>query len=467
MSTVSWIEISSIIFIVLWNGFFVAAEYAFVTVRRTRLQELVEQGSRRARAVLVIVEDPTHFISAMQLAVTLSSLALGAVGEPAFSSLVESTLGLSDAARQGVAGTLSIIVAFAIITTLHVVLGEIVPKTIGLGRAERVALWVAGPVRVFFRIFQPFIWTLQRLARMVNHALGLAEPKGMALVHSEDELKMLVSASKEEGVLEAEEQEMLYNVFDFAETTVDEVMVPRPDVVGLHIGLTPQQAMQEVLRHPFTRYPVYREDLDEICGVLHIRSLFDALQNGAAEATSLDGLVRSVQLVPETKRLDKLLAEFRRTSTHMAVVVDEYGSTAGIVTFEDLIEEIVGEIDDEFDRPDVSILRLAKDRIRVAGSYPIEEFNERFGARLPDEDYVSLGGFVFGEIGRAPVKGDTVVFGSCRFTVQEVDGARIRTLDVTLGGHVDEIERHVRGEPGPGDERRGGSAPADTPAERT
>jgi CBS domain containing-hemolysin-like protein len=466
MSTASWIELSSIIFIVLWNGFFVAAEYAFVTVRRTRLQELVEQGSRRAKAVLAIVEDPTHFISAMQLAVTLSSLALGAVGEPAFSSLVESAFGLSGDARRGVAGTLAIIVAFAIITTLHVVLGEIVPKTIGLGRAERVAIWVAGPVRIFFRLFQPFIWTLQRLARMVNRWLGLTEPKGMALVHSEDELKMLVSASKEEGVLEADEQEMLYNVFDFAETNVDEVMVPRPDVVGLHIGLTPAEAAREVLRHPFTRYPVYREDLDEICGILHIRSLFDALQNGGAEATSLDGLVRSVQLVPETKRLDKLLAEFRRTSTHMAVVVDEYGSTAGIVTLEDLIEEIVGEIDDEFDRPDVSILRLAKDRIRVAGSYPIEEFNERFAAHLSDEDYVSLGGFVFGELGRAPAKGDTVEYGSCRFTVQEVEGARIRTLDVTFGGHVDDLEREARDSRDEGDERPGGAAPADAPVER-
>jgi len=231
MSTATTIELGSILLIVVWNGFFVAAEYAFVTVRRTRLQELVDQGSRRARSVLAIVENPTHFISAMQLAVTLSSLALGAVGEPAFSHLVESSLGLGGNARSGIAGTLAVICAFAIITTLHVVLGEIVPKTIGLGRAERVALWVAAPVRVFFRLFQPAIWLLQGLAGIVNRSLGLEAPKGMALVHSEDELKMLVSASKEEGVLEAEEQEMLYKVFDFAERQVEDVLVPRPDVV--------------------------------------------------------------------------------------------------------------------------------------------------------------------------------------------------------------------------------------------
>jgi CBS domain containing-hemolysin-like protein len=426
------IGLGSIVFIVVWNGFFVAAEYAFVTVRRTRLQELVAQGSKRAASVLKIVDDPTHFISAMQLAITLSSLALGAVGEPAFSELVTHVFRLGGAARAGLASALATILAFAIISTIHVVLGEIVPKTMGLGRAEQVALWVAGPVRVFFRVFQPFIWFLQRLARIVNRSLGLDDPHGMALVHSEDELKMLVSASHEEGVLEAEEQEMLYKVFDFAETQVEDVMVPRPDVVGLPLHLSPQLAMAEVLKQPYTRYPVYRDDLDDVVGILHIRRLYDALSGADPAPATIEPLLRPVHIVPETKALGKLLGEMRRTYTHMSIVIDEYGSMAGIVTLEDLIEQIVGEIDDEYDKPDVSILRLSKDRVRLAGSFPVEEFNERFGRRLSEEDYVTVGGFVFGELGRAPETGDKVEVEGVRFTVHQVDGARIVSIDVEL-----------------------------------
>jgi CBS domain containing-hemolysin-like protein len=426
------IGLASIVLIVVWNGFFVAAEYAFVTVRRTRLQELVAQGSKRATSVLKIVDDPTHFISAMQLAITLSSLALGAVGEPAFSDLVWEGFGASGATRHGIASALSTILAFAIISTLHVVLGEIVPKTMGLGRAERVALWVAGPVRVFFRAFQPFIWALQRLARIVNRSLGLDDPHGMALVHSEDELKMLVSASHEEGVLEAEEQEMLYKVFDFAERQVEDVFVPRPDVVGLPVTMSPADAMNEVLRQPYTRYPVYRGDLDDVVGVLHIRRLYGALNGDGDVPETIEPLLRPPLIVPETKALGKLLGEMRRTYTHMAMVVDEYGSMAGIVTLEDLIEQIVGEIDDEYDKPDVSILRLSKDRVRLAGSFPVEEFNERFGRKLSEDDYVTIGGFVFGELGRAPEVGDRVDVEDVRFVVHQVDGARIVSVDVEL-----------------------------------
>jgi CBS domain containing-hemolysin-like protein len=225
---------------------------------------------------------------------------------------------------------------------------------------------------------------------------------------------------------------MVNKVFAFSDTEVDEVMVPRPDVVGLPVTLTPEAAMEEVLRHPFTRYPVYRDDLDDILGLLHIRRLYDALRNGGRELPSIESLIRPAYIVPETKPLAKLLGEMRRTNTHMAIVVDEYGSTAGIVTLEDLLEEIVGEIDDEFDRPDISILRLSKDRVRVAGSFPIDEFNERFGCELSDEDYNTVGGYVFGELGRAPQQGDRVETPGLRFTVHEVDGARIVAVDVEI-----------------------------------
>jgi CBS domain containing-hemolysin-like protein len=430
MSTATLIEVFSIVLIVLWNAFFVAAEYSFLRIRATRLQELVDSGSKRARRVQRILDDRTEFISAIQLAVTISSLALGAVGEPAFARLVQDLFGLGGAARQGLAYTFSVALAFVILTTIHVVLGEIVPKTVGLARAETVALRVAPEVDLFMKIFHPFVWFLGEFASLVLRLLGLSEYRHLREVHSEDELKMLVASSKEVGVIQAEEQEMLYKVFDFAETEVEEVMVPRPDIVALPVTLTPEEAAEEVLKHPYTRYPVYRDDLDEIVGLLHIRRLYASLQNGGHGGASIESLVRPAYIVPETKQLGKLLGEMRRTFTHMVVVVDEYGSTAGIVTLEDVIEQIVGEIDDEFDRPDVSILRLGKDRVRVAGSFPIDEFNARFGLDLPEDDYVTVGGFVFGELGRAPVEGDVVDVPGCRFTVSSVDGARIISIDV-------------------------------------
>ena len=432
MNTLTAIELGSILFIVLWNAFFVAAEYAFVTVRRTRLEELVDQGSRPARRAMRIVDDLPSFISAVQLAITLSSLALGAVGEPAFSRLVEDGFGLTGASRVGIAATVSTVIAFAIISTLHTVLGEIVPKTFTLQHAERVALVAAGPVRVFSQCFLPFIWFLDWLAAATARILGLPTPQANTLAHSEEELKRLVAASKDGGKIEAEEQEMVNKVFAFSDTEVDEVMVPRPDVVGLPVTLTPEAAMEEVLRHPYTRYPVYRDDLDDILGLLHIRHLYDALHNGGRDLETIESLLRPAYIVPETKPLSKLLGELRRTNTHMAIVVDEYGSTAGIVTLEDLLEEIVGEIDDEFDRPDISILRLSKDRVRVAGSFPIDEFNERFACALSDEDYNTVGGYVFGELGRAPQEGDRVEIGGRRFTVHGIDGARIVTVDVEI-----------------------------------
>jgi CBS domain containing-hemolysin-like protein len=226
---------------------------------------------------------------------------------------------------------------------------------------------------------------------------------------------------------------MIDKVFDFADTEVEDVMIPRPDVVALPVSLTPREAMQRVLEHPFTRYPVFGEDLDDVLGVLHVRTLFGAMQNGAASAPDLRELMRPAHLVPETKPLGQLLGEFRRTNNHLAVVVDEYGSVSGIVTLEDLLEEIVGEIADEFDLPETSILRLGRDRVRIEGGFPIEEFNERFDRRLPEDEYHTVGGFVFGMIGRAPRLGDAVDADGMRFAVAELAGARITHVDVTFG----------------------------------
>jgi magnesium and cobalt exporter, CNNM family len=417
-----FLELLAVAVIILLNGFFVAAEYALVTARKTRIQELVQRGNRRARAVLKIVADPPRFIAAMQLGVTATSLAIGAIGEHALAQVFDPIL----------ASVIALGLAFLIITFLHVVIGELVPKGLALGHAETTALAVSAPVRGFFVAMKPLIWILQRSSDVILRSLGLTPPGGEMEVYSEAELKMLLSRSTEEGELEQQEQEMLYKVFDFADKEVSAVMVPRPEVVALSIDLPPEEALAAVIASPYTRYPVYRASLDTVVGILHVRDLFSALNDRGLNAVRIDQILRPVHIVPETKDLAALLAEFRRTNQHMAIVVDEYGELEGIVTLEDLLEEIVGEIEDEFDLPDESVEQLEDGRMRVHGTFPIDDFNEQFGQSLPIEDYHTIGGFVFGMLGRAPEPGDEVEHDGCRFKVLEVEGSRIERLEVQL-----------------------------------
>ncbi len=407
--------------LILLNAFFVAAEYGLVTARRTRLQELADGGVRRARLVLRIIGDPPRFIAAMQLGVTATSLGIGALGEPVLERVFHPTI----------AKVLAVILAFLIITFFHVVVGELMPKGLALAYSERVALAVAAPVRAFFIVLKPLIWVLQRSSDAGLRALGLEAPSGEGGVLSEAELKMLLSRSTEQGEIEHEEREMLYNVFDFADKEVSDVMVPRPEVVALAIDMPPEECLKTAVSEPYTRYPVYRESLDEIVGILHVRDLFRAAEeSGGIANVVLEPLLRKAHIVPETKDLAALLRDFRRTKEHMAIVVDEYGAMEGIVTLEDLLEEIVGEIEDEFDLPDESVERIDEHRIRIHGTYTIDDFNEDFRVSLPEEDYNTVGGFVFGELGHAPNAGDTVDHDGLLFTVYETDGHRIERLEV-------------------------------------
>jgi putative hemolysin len=416
-------ELLAVAVLILLNGFFVAGEYGLVTVRRTRMLELAErENSRAARRVLGITQSPPRFIAAMQLGVTLTSLAIGALGEQALSELFDPIL----------ATAFAVILAYLILTFLHVVIGELVPKAIALAYSERTALAVSTPVRAFFVIFGPLIWLLRRSTSAVLRVFGLREPGAEGAVHSEAELKMLVSQSTERGEIEEGEQEMLYKVFDFADKEVADVMVPRPEVVALSIDLPPEEALQAVLDSPYTRYPVYRGSLDEIVGVLHVRDLIEAMHDVGIASVRVDQLIRPAYMVPETKDLAALLTEFRRTNQHMAIVLNEYGSMEGIVTLEDLLEEIVGEIEDEFDLPDETIEQVDEDTIRIDGTFPIDDFNERFRTALPQEDYHTVAGFVFGALGRAAERGDVVEDHGLRFHVDEVEGSRIQRLTVTF-----------------------------------
>src|SRR6266480_392525 len=324
------LELLGVAALILLNAFFVAGEYALVTARRTKIQELAEAGNRRARA------------------------------EQALSHALDPVL----------ATVLAVVIAFLIITYLHVVVGELVPKAAALRYSERIALGVSAPVRAFFVIANPLIWILQSSSELILRGLGLESPGDEREVLSEAELRMLLGRATEYGEIEREEQEMLYKVFDFADKEVADVMVPRPEVVALSIDLPPEEALAAVIESPYTRYPVYRETLDDIVGVLHVRDLFSALNDQGFANVRIEELLRSAYIVPETKDLAALLADFRRTNFHMAVVVDEYGTMAGLVTLEDLLEEIVGEIEDEFDLPDESVEQVDEKTVRIDGTFP-------------------------------------------------------------------------------------------------
>jgi CBS domain containing-hemolysin-like protein len=417
-----FLELVAVAAIILLNAFFVAAEYALVTVRRTRLHELVAQGNRRARFVLRITSNPPRFIAAMQLGVSLTSLGIGALGEQA----------LTHAFDPYMAAIIAYTVAFLIMTYFTVVLGELVPKGIALGHGERTALALSAPIRAFFFLFGPLIWVLQRSTEVVLRLLGLEPPGAERDVHSEVELRMLLTRSSQEGEIEEEERQMIDKVFVFGDKDVADVMVARPDVAAVSIDLPPEEALAVVLDSPYTRYPVYRESLDDIVGVLHVRDLFTAIHDRGLAEVDLESLLRQAYVVPETKDLASLLQEFRRTNNHFAIVVDEYGAMVGIATLEDLLEEIVGEIEDEFDVPEEPIEQVDEDVYRVDGMFPIEEFNSRFGTDLPEEDFHTVAGFVFGQLGRAPEPGDDVAYDGMQFDVLEVEGNRIERLAVTF-----------------------------------
>jgi putative hemolysin len=414
------LRIVAVLLLVLGNAFFVAAEYALVTARRARLREMADHGSRRARIALRIMDSPVRFIGTVQLGITAFSIALGAIGEPLVEHFLDPFL----------ATTVAFIIAFSIVTYLHVTLGELVPKAIALTKNESTALWVALPVEAFYVATYPLVWFLQASSNAFTRLFGIQPAPAGVVAHTEEDIRMIVAHAGETGVVEEVEEEMFYKVFDFADKEAHEVMVPRPEVIAISVDLPARECLAAVVDSPYTRYPAYKDSLDQIVGILHVRDLFSALYERGIENVAIADLLRKPYIVPETKDLAALLAEFRQQNQHMAIVVDEYGSMQGIVTLEDLLEEIVGEIEDEYDLPDESFEQIDDRTIRVHGTFPIDDFNERFGLGMPDEDYHTLAGFVFGLLGRAPETGDEILWNGLKFGVIEVEGTRIEKLQV-------------------------------------
>lgn len=408
------------------NALFVVGEYSIVTARRASLAAREEVGSRRAAAALRLMDDPVRVISTVQVGITAVGILTGAVGEPAVRALL----------GGGLPRAVSFLIALALITYFMVVLGELVPKAVSLERAESLAPVVARPLEITGRILHPLVWVLEESAWLALRPFGVGQVVAGQSIRSAEELRAMVDEAERAGVIPRAQEELLYNVFDFASREARDVMVPAPEVFWLDGGMPPQAALNTVLDGAHTRFPVGDGSLDRLVGVVHAREIATAARDGAP--AMIAPLARPAFIVPETKDLGALLRELRDRSEQLAVVMSEYGTTAGIVTLEDILEEIVGEIEGEYELPDATMQWLDERTVLISGSMTVDDFNETTGAGLPQDGPRTLAGLVFDALGRGPVAGDAVTVAAVDMRVEQVEGARITRLRVATPSPVRE-----------------------------
>ncbi|HEX8844664.1 MAG TPA: hemolysin family protein [Pyrinomonadaceae bacterium] len=417
--------IFAIIALVFANGFFVAAEFALVGVRRSRVETLAKEDDRRAKRLLGLLNNLNAYLSASQLGITLASLALGWIGEPTVAHILEAPLAsLPEAWRH----TIAFLVAYIIITILHIVLGEQAPKLLGLERAEKVALATALPMQIFYSIFRWPVRALDRASARTVRLFGLHPTAEHGSIYTEDELRQLIEASRKSGHLEEDEQRLINRIFDFAAAEVREAMIPRLNVVALPVSATIDEAEKLFCGSGYSRLPVFREKMDEVIGIIYLKDLVPCLREDPGEF-NLEKLLHPPTFIPATARLGTVLAQMQASQTHMAFVVDEYGGIEGLVTLEDLLEEIVGEINDEYDEEVRSQIVEEGGTYLLDGMLAVRDANRRFNLNLPEEaGYTTLAGFLLAKAGRLLTQGETVEHEGASFTVERVDRRRIRRI---------------------------------------
>ena len=424
-------RVLAVLALVLLNGFFVAAEFSLVGARRSKLQEMADAGDRPSKLAIKALDHLDRYISATQLGITIASLALGWVGEPVVAALIDSILGAfgvqpSAGATHTAAG---IAVGFAVITFLHVVYGELAPKTLALVMPERLSGWLALPMMVFAWITTPFITLLNGSARGSLRLFGIKPMSERSHVHSPEELRMLVMQARAHGTLDESDSAMLAGVFDFHEKKVQDVMRPRTEMIALSLDANEDEVRETLRRERYSRYPVYQESLDDVVGVFLAK---DYWLHDRKAPFSLREFVRDPLYVPATRPAVRVLDDLRKTRAHMAVVLDEYGGTAGIVTMEDLIEEVIGDIADEYDmvaRESVEVNGV----LELAGNLSLIDVRSDHRVSIPEGDWTTLGGYVFARLGRIPRVGDRVVFPGGDLEVIAMDGRRVAGVRVNRG----------------------------------
>jgi CBS domain containing-hemolysin-like protein len=419
------------LFLVALNGFFVAAEFALVKIRSTQVDRLVREGKTSAHLVEEAINKLDAYLSVSQLGITISSLGLGWIGEPAFAHFLQpllEPLGVP----EGSIHVIAFAAAFGTITFLHVVFGELAPKSLAIARAERIALFVAPFMKFFYFVFWPGIVVFNGMANAVVRLFGVPPASETEETHSEEELRIIIEQSTRQGVLNTGEEHMLEAVFELENTRVREIMVPRPDVVALPAAMKLEE-MVSVTAGGHTRYPVFEGGSpDRIVGMIHVKDILEALKKTRsleADVRARD-IMRDVLIIPENRRIDELLKDMQKQGVQIAVVIDEWGSFEGIVTIEDMVEEIVGEIREEFGEEEPHVERREDGSYVVDGRIPISEVNEVAGSSFESEDFDTIGGLVLGQLGHTPEVGDEVHLDGYRLRVEEVDGSRVVLVSV-------------------------------------
>ena len=450
-----------LLLLILATGFFVGSEYSIISVRRTRMEQLVSEGNSGAVRVKYALEHLDRYIAAVQIGITIATLGIGALGEPVLGTILEPVLEpiLTPVEQYVTVTAVSIAVAFFIVTILEIVLGEVVPKIWARERAERMALFLIRPLEIFVFIFGPIIWLVTILSNILLRALGLNQGKSHGSVYTVEELEMLVTSSRKAGVLDQEEAVILRRVFDFGDLKARQVMRPRTEINAIDIDATFGEVVQTIAEFKHSRYPVYEEDLDHIVGLIHVKDAFlvltgmhsqvplnlddgkrDGKDNGSnntggpavstASGFSVRSIMRPIAQAPETSDVAELLSSMQKSGQQMVAVIDEYGGTAGIVTLEDIVEEIVGEVRDEFEPAEsTEDFVVTPTGTIVDGLTPIDDVNEKLGLDIKSEAD-TIGGYVFEVLGRKPEVGDEITHGKFTIRVEELDGLRIARVRV-------------------------------------
>ena len=417
-------EVGVIAVLVLINGLFAAAEIALVTIRRSRVQQLMEEGHPGARRVHRLVSQPGRFLAVIQLGITFVGFLAAAFAGASIVGTLEVALRQQVPILGEQAGLVALLFVTLVITVVTIILGELVPKSLALAHAERLALVVARPIEIIGRVFAPLVWFLTTATSAIARLFGVTEAHQERL--SAEELMIMIERGGEQGIIEAEEQQMIGAVLELGEQRVHEVMVPRIDIKAVAANAPLEEFVETIVREGHSRIPVYEESIDNIIGILYAKDLLPYLARG--EAPDITTILRTPLFVPESITIDDLLHNFQRRKVHIAIVLDEYGGTAGLVTIEDLIEEIVGEIQDEYDVEEPMIVALSDDEARVDGRASVDDMAEHFGIELngaDSEQYDTVGGLVYHEIGGVPAVGDTVEVDGLTLTVESTDGRRV------------------------------------------
>ena len=423
------LDLLLVVFLIFMNGFFVAAEFCCVKMRSSRLETMIAEGSSRAKYAKQLTDHLDSSLSVTQLGITLASLGLGWVGEPAVAQLIlplTRSVGLSD----DVGHTVALAIAFSLITSLHIVLGELTPKSMAIANVERIMLAIAFPMVLFGKVMKPFVWILNTVANHISRHLGYEMTGENEDAHTEEEIRLLMKESYRQGLINSTEADFVDNVFSFTELNAREIMVPRTDMICLYLDDTPAERIKTILEEQQTRYPVCYEDKDHIIGFIHVKDLLPPLVRG--ETLNLRRYIRKALIVPESMDGSVLLRTMQAQGSQLAIVVDEYGGTAGMVTVEDIVEQIVGDIRDEFDEERESLEWRGEDLGSIDAKLLLEEVNDLLGIRIEDEDVDSIGGWIYDRLGEAPRVGHMTAHTGTLFFVEEVDGVRITRVLVRL-----------------------------------